>query len=169
MTAVSGFLKPCYVFAPRVLARRVRLWLFGDQAERRLVTLPWGAKLEVNPHETVGGEIVRQNVFDIAVSEAAWRLLQPGDRAVDVGANIGYMTSLFAARVGPTGRVDSFEPHPRIAARLAHNVGRFARGSVARVELHRVALGDEIGTAQLRRRSRRLAHRDARPTVSRWR
>jgi FkbM family methyltransferase len=46
---------------------------------------------------------------------------EPG-RAVDVGANIGYMTSLMAHKVGLSGKVIAFEPHPAIYKRLVNNV-----------------------------------------------
>jgi FkbM family methyltransferase len=107
--------------------------------------------IDVNPDEGIGRELLRQSVFDIAVSETAWRLLEPGDLVVDVGANIGYMTSLFAARVGPAGRVESFEPHPRIFARLRRNVESCRRRGLpaAEVTLHECALGDSDGWTRL--------------------
>ena len=40
--------------------------------------------------------------------------MQKGDTVVDVGANIGCMTAVLAERVGASGRVHSFEPHPRL-------------------------------------------------------
>ncbi len=150
MPAISGILKPCYVFAPRTLARRVRLKLFGVGGATQTVRLPWGAALEVNAAEGIGRELLCQNVFDIAVTEASWRLLRAGDLAVDVGANIGYITSLFAARVGAGGAVESFEPHPRIFARLRQNIrGLSRRRGSAPVYLHEYALGDRDGTARL--------------------
>jgi FkbM family methyltransferase len=114
-----------------------------------LVRLPWGAVLEVNAHEVIGQELIRQNIFDIAVSETVWRLLRPGDRAVDVGANIGYLTSLCAARVGAAGAVDAFEPHPRVLARLRRNVGRLSSPPWGSVRLHDCALGRHDGYARL--------------------
>jgi FkbM family methyltransferase len=151
MAAVVGLLKPCYVFAPRTLLRRIGLSLLPWQISAAGVRLPWGAQLEVNPNEGIGRELLRQGVFDIAVSETAWRLLEPGDLAVDVGANIGYMTSLFAARVGTQGCVESFEPHPRIFARLRQNVESLRRSGppAAEVTLHDCALGDTDGRTQL--------------------
>lgn len=38
------------------------------------------------------------------------KILQPGDVAWDIGANIGYYSCLFAKLVGETGKVYSFEP-----------------------------------------------------------
>lgn len=151
MAALGGLIKPCYVFAPRTLARRVHMRLFRPAAEEEvpLVRLPWGALLEVNPREVIGQELIRQNIFDIAVSETVWRLLRPGDCAVDVGANIGYLTGLCAARVGAAGAVDAFEPHPGVLARLRRNVGRLSRPPWGSVRLHDCALGRHEGHARL--------------------
>jgi FkbM family methyltransferase len=130
--------------------RRIAMSLFAAQRSVATLRLPWGAVMEVNPEEGIGRELRRQNIFDIAVSETAWRLLKPGDMAVDVGANIGYMTGLFAARVGLHGRVAAFEPHPRIFARLRHNAESLADARAAgNISLHEVALGNRDGGAQL--------------------
>jgi FkbM family methyltransferase len=50
------------------------------------------------------------------------RALEPGMRALDVGANIGYYTLLAANAVGSTGKVYSFECDPANARFLRHNV-----------------------------------------------
>jgi FkbM family methyltransferase len=52
------------------------------------------------------------------VESALRRSLRPGDTAIDVGANIGYLTAVMLAAVGPTGKVVSFEPVPTYAERL---------------------------------------------------
>lgn len=53
------------------------------------------------------------------------RVLQPGDCAVDGGANVGFLTILMARLVGETGHVYSFEPGgnnlPKLAANIALN------------------------------------------------
>ncbi len=147
MAALGGWLKPCYLHAPRTLVRRVALTLYRPRGATRTVRLPWGGSLEVNAKEGIGRELMRQRVFDIAVSETAWRLLRPGDTAVDVGANVGYMSSLFAHRVGRRGRVESFEPHPRIFERLERNLG--AIDSAEAIRVHQCALGDRDGSARL--------------------
>ena len=48
--------------------------------------------------------------------------VQPGQVVVDVGANIGYFTLLFARQVGPTGHVYAFEPEPRNFELLERNI-----------------------------------------------
>ncbi|HUA88728.1 MAG TPA: FkbM family methyltransferase [Steroidobacteraceae bacterium] len=150
MIQALGLLKPCYVFAPRTLVRRVRSGLFGMSEHRGVVRLPWGVDLEVNPLEGIGRELLHQNIFDIAVSETAWRLLHAGDLAVDVGANIGYTASLFAAKAGRAGRIEAFEPHPRVFRRLAANAAGWARhATMATVTLHECAVGASDGRALL--------------------
>ncbi|MBU1694390.1 MAG: FkbM family methyltransferase [Verrucomicrobia bacterium] len=58
------------------------------------------------------------------------RLIRSGDRVVDAGANIGYVTALFSRWVGPTGRVYSMEPEPGTFDVLAANVRRLNLGNV---------------------------------------
>ena len=48
--------------------------------------------------------------------------LRPGDRAIDVGSNIGYYTLHFARAVGAAGEVIAFEPDPRNVERLRANL-----------------------------------------------
>lgn len=40
------------------------------------------------------------------------RQMQPGDKVLDLGAHKGYFTLLASQKVGPTGEVLAFEPHP---------------------------------------------------------
>lgn len=48
--------------------------------------------------------------------------LKPGDRFVDIGANVGVYALLAASAVGKHGAVDAYEPDARAAARLRENV-----------------------------------------------
>src|SRR2546423_4881221 len=148
--SLSGLLKPCYVFAPATLVRRIYLHFSWPNADIATVELPWGMEIEVNLHDLIGREIFKQRIFDLAVSECAWRLLSPGDHVIDAGANIGYMTMLFAARIGATGLVHAFEPHPRVLDRLKRNLDRISQHPGAgRALMHPCALGDSPGNAEL--------------------
>jgi len=147
---LRGLLKPCYLFAPTTLVRRIYLHFKWPASGRATVELPWGMQIEVNLHDAIGNEIFKQRIFDLSLSECAWRLLAPGDQVLDAGANIGYMTMLFAAKVGTTGVVHSFEPHPQVGAALRRNVDRIDKtGNARRVVVHDCALGDARGEAQL--------------------
>jgi FkbM family methyltransferase len=76
--------------------------------------------------------------------EARWvrRLLRPGDRVLDVGANVGFFTLLFAHAVGPAGRVLAMEPVPDNIRVLEANL---ALNDVTWVEVRPVAAGDHDG------------------------
>jgi FkbM family methyltransferase len=142
--------KPQYVFHPTRAVRRA-LYRFGpDEGGTRVAELPWGLPLEVYERDAIGFSIVAGGVFDPCVTEALFRLVDPGEVVADVGANVGYMSSLAAARVGPTGKVLAFEPHPRIYEMLERNTARWrSAGHAGEVELRRVALSSEAGEGTL--------------------
>jgi len=70
--------------------------------------------------------------------------LKPGDRVVDVGANIGHTVLAAAVRVGRSGHVTAIEPHPRTFAFLLENVALNGMANVAPVN---VAVGANVGSA----------------------
>jgi FkbM family methyltransferase len=148
--SLSGLLKPCYLFAPATLLRRIYLRFSWPESSQARVKLPWGNWIDVSLNDAIGSEIFKQRIFDLGVSECAWRILAPGGQVIDAGANIGYMTMLFAARVGKGGVVYSFEPHPRVRATLLRNVANLSQaGKAGRVVVHECALGDSTGQADL--------------------
>jgi FkbM family methyltransferase len=51
--------------------------------------------------------------YEPALVAALAAALRPGAVLLDVGANIGFMSTLGAKIVGPEGRVIAFEPHPQ--------------------------------------------------------
>jgi len=91
------------------------------------ISLPWGSALVISPGEDIGRCLWTTGVYEPAVTEILWRLVDAGDVTVDAGANIGYMTSVLAARVGCNGRVYAFEPHPQVRARLRENIENWRR------------------------------------------
>ncbi len=76
----------------------------------------------------------------VAVATATCR---PGDAVVEVGSHIGTETLCFADLVGPSGRVDAFEPLDENADVLQANLDR---NGADQVRLHRAAVGDAAGT-----------------------
>ena len=75
------------------------------------------------------------------------RLLRPGMRAVDVGANIGYYLLLLESVVGAAGRVACFEPEPENLRELERNI---RVNEFANVDLFAAAVGAQPGTVSLR-------------------
>src|SRR5215467_1853730 len=74
------------------------------------------------------------------------RMIRPGMRAVDVGANFGIYTSVLARGVGPGGRVWALEPASSTLECLAETI---ALNSFSQVDAVRIALSDRAGTARL--------------------
>jgi FkbM family methyltransferase len=142
---------PPYLFQPLQVLRRLRLEYLWRSKREAFVTLPWGLPIKISPHEAIGFDIASQGLYEIGVTETLWRLTEPGDLAIDAGANIGYMASILGIRVGPKGRVICFEPHPEVFESLRKNVEIWKKdrrcGSFA---LHQAALGTENGKALLR-------------------
>jgi FkbM family methyltransferase len=141
---------PPYFFQPLQIIKRLRLEDLWRSKREAFVKLPWGLPIKIDPHEAIGYNIACQGLYEIGVTETLWRLTEPGDLAIDAGANIGYTTSIFGVRVGPKGKVICFEPHPDVFNSLKENVEIWKRdprcGSFV---LHQAALGAENGRALL--------------------
>jgi FkbM family methyltransferase len=75
------------------------------------------------------------------------RLLRPGLRAVDVGANIGYYLLLIESAVGPGGSVACFEPEPENLRELERNV---EANHFENVRVFAAAVGAEDGRVSMR-------------------
>lgn len=84
-------------------------------------------------------------------------LIQPGQIALDIGANIGYYTLILAELVGPSGHVYSFEPDPYSFELLARNI---AANHYVNVSAFQMAVSNEDQELLLyRSRFRNLDHR----------
>ena len=70
--------------------------------------------------------------------------ITPGDTIIDIGANLGFYTSLFAKSAGETGRVYAFEPDPLMFAILKK---RTSKSSSVTAEC--LGLSDHSGEAVL--------------------
>ena len=84
--------------------------------------------------------------YDLEIQLLMLRVLRPGDRFIDVGANIGMLSLLAARLVGPDGVVDAFEPNPRCASRI-HSL--IARNQISNIRVHNLALGESGGSLPL--------------------
>jgi hypothetical protein len=62
--------------------------------------------ISLTPH------LLRQGCWEPDVTRFFLRIVKPGMRVVEVGANVGYYTLLACSLVGPTGRVTAFEANP---------------------------------------------------------
>jgi FkbM family methyltransferase len=80
--------------------------------------------------------------------QTAWfrDCLVPGNRVVDVGANVGYFATLASNIVGETGQVLAFEPSPVAAAVLTQTVDE---NRIGNIHLFQCAVGEEAGSVTL--------------------
>lgn len=139
-----------YFFQPLQILKRLRLEYLWRSKHEAFVELPWGLRIKINPHETIGYDIASQGLYEIGVTETLWRLTEPGDLAIDAGANIGYTASILGRRVGPKGKVICFEPHPDVFDSLKENVEVWKKDArCGAFVLHQAALGNANGRASL--------------------
>lgn len=138
----TGVWKPWYVYRPQQILRRVIGLTGTPSSDYQHLRAAWGIDMLANPTEHLGRCLWTTGVYDLAVSEVMFRLVQRGDIVIDAGANIGYMTLLAAVAAGPQGRVISWEPNPHLFSILTENVkGTRARVQMAPVDLRQTALG----------------------------
>jgi FkbM family methyltransferase len=84
--------------------------------------------------------------YELGVLETLDLLLRPGDRFVDIGANIGMITLHARSLVGDRGRIDCFEPNPDCVAAIRANL---ALNAITNVVVHPCGLGDRAGPMTL--------------------
>jgi FkbM family methyltransferase len=150
MDLLASLKKPEYIFHPTQIIRRLVCVLNPTPAGYQTVRLPWGLQIRIQPSESQGSCIRRLGIYDLASSEYISRLIDPGELAVDVGANIGHMTSLMAMRAASVGRVIAFEPHPVLFSELQYNISVWQQNThSAHVAAYNLALSDYTGVAQL--------------------
>ena len=85
-------------------------------------------------------------LFEPDETSLVTQLLGPGDTFLDVGAHIGWFTTIASARVGSAGQVIACEPYPDNADLLKKNLALNAAQNVRVVES---ALGSRSGVVSL--------------------
>lgn len=125
------------------LMRRIRRLSAQITGKPRLrARLGGGPVIEVRLNDQLGRDILRDEAFEDSFRREVLGALRPGMTALDIGANFGYYSVLFAQAVGPAGRVVAFEPNPVMLVELQHNL---ALNQFTNVTVQPVALGDHEG------------------------
>ncbi len=119
----------------RLEGRRVVVARAGPTPYRHRMRLAWQAHT---------GWVL--GVYESDVVKALKRYLKAGDCCMDVGANLGYFTSVMANLVGKEGLVIAFEPLPANVKVLEENI---ALEGLTNVRIEPKAVGDSMGTARL--------------------
>lgn len=148
MNPLKIFLRPEYLFRPRQILHRLKRVYQAPKPSGETVVLPWGDSIKVFTNEIIGSGIWCYGVFDLIVGEAILRLLDKGETALDIGANIGQFSTLMARRVGLSGKVFSFEPHPDLYHELVANCSLYINIQKT-LQAHNSALGKNSGSGTL--------------------
>ena len=103
-------------------------------------------RIEVDPLDMIGKHIIANGVYEPDTVAFIREALRPGMTFVDVGANVGQYSLIASERVGPTGRVHAFEPHPTMFEVLRRNLDR---NGCTNVVVQSAAVGAADGVAVL--------------------
>jgi FkbM family methyltransferase len=95
----------------------------------------------------VGVHLLHGGSWETNYTEAFRRLLRPGARVVDVGANLGWYSLVAAPIVGAEGRIYAVEPNPELAGLVQASLRTNGFAGFARV--FQVAVGDAPGVVDL--------------------
>jgi FkbM family methyltransferase len=136
------FLRPEYLFRPSQILRRLS---FTPSQNATELALPWHCTIKARSTEAIGRSIATQGVYDLPLTEALTRLADPGETALDLGANIGYASLVLARAVGPLGRVICFEPNPALLPLLRTNAAHWSSLPAAPIEIQEIAVSDANG------------------------
>lgn len=97
--------------------------------------------------------LLRQGCWEPDVTRFFLRIVKPGMRVVEVGANVGYYTLLACSLVGSTGRVTAFEANPAAVKLIRRSL--LVNGFRDRATIVEMAVTDAPGTVTLHRLDQR--------------
>jgi FkbM family methyltransferase len=134
--------RPEYIFQPNRIITRLMSLYFGLNEESKSIKLPCGLDIDVSSgsNDVVVKALKSQGIYDLSITEVLWRLLSPGEMAIDIGANIGYMTSIMIKKVGKNGQIWCFEPNPEVYQELIGNLNLWKQVCQCNVFTHKIAL-----------------------------
>ncbi len=114
----------------------------GPSMGTRTVRTSHGFRMGLALADWVDQHIYATGEYEPDVLAVVKETLRDGMTAVDIGANVGFFSLLFATLVGQSGKVISFEPQPRAYDRMTQNL---ALNRALRVNLHKIAASDGVG------------------------
>ena len=123
----------------------------------QVIRLETGADFFVPPDPHFFGYMVEHERH---IARLAADLVEEGDFCVDVGANIGYFSTMMAAKCGKTGRVIAYEPEAANFAMLAQNAEVSAAQGFHIAAVH-AAVSDQAGRLALVRGEQSTLHQVA--------
>jgi FkbM family methyltransferase len=95
----------------------------------------------------IGIHLLTLGRWETAYTALFTRLVKPGHTVLDIGANHGVYALLAAQITGPTGRVDAFEPNPRLAKLV--DLSLRLNGFAPWARVHALGVSEAMGNAKL--------------------
>jgi FkbM family methyltransferase len=100
-----------------------------------------GFPLHVNGDDLIGRHLLLSGKFDRSIVQVLLDHARPGDTLLDIGANIGYVSAVFLAKV-KNSRAVCVEPQPGILDLLRKNMAQFD----GRARVLGIGLADKDGS-----------------------
>ena len=152
MAAALEFYRFLQQSAPRVQTaslvaaeKRRKKPLPTPQAQDYIAAMLSQIDLIIDPRDkSVADPIAKVGFWEWDLTKGVADIMRPGMTCVDIGANAGYFTALFAS-LG-AGRVLAVEPHPELARRLRASA---ELNGWSQVEVFEAAILDGPGTTRL--------------------
>lgn len=119
-----------------------------DQAEKMEIQTLHGVKLLIDPAKDKGVELAlyQTGTYEKGTIQLLGDFLKQGSIFMDIGANIGLMSTIASKIVGEKGRVYAVEANPKTIEVLRHNC---AINLCENIEILPIALASEKGSAIL--------------------
>jgi len=102
-----------------------------------------GIKIYLDKHD---GLRLSEQIYEQEIIEWMKQKVKPNDHVIDIGANIGYYTTILAKIVGDKGMVYAFEPEPYNYSMVLKNV---KANGFNNVQVYNNAVGNEKRTINL--------------------
>lgn len=135
---------PLALLRLRYLHRSINRGSVGLGDGRVLTRTIFGHKLLLDARDqSLVPHLIMDGFWELAITRHVRRRVRRGMTIVEVGANIGYFTTLMAGRVGNGGLVIACEANPEVFALLRDNVN--LNGFRERCRLHALAAVDVEG------------------------
>jgi len=129
---------------PRLLFRSYVSSVPRPGESRRRLTTRAGDHFEADMSSFLEWSLWVFGVYEEHCAELFGRLVRPGDRCIDVGANIGLHSVRLAKLAGPAGEVIAIEADPDVIRRAQQNIGLNRLGNMRLVHAAASARGGEM-------------------------
>lgn len=85
-------------------------------------SVPAAGLMVLRPWEYIEARLFFYRTWEPEITRLVQAKLQPGEVAIDIGANVGYYSLVMSRLVGPGGKVYAAEPSPSIRTRLERHL-----------------------------------------------